>query len=203
MKLSTDVPRNSASGFTLVEVLVAVSIVAVLFTLGAQPLRNYWLKQSLFGARDDLMSEMEATQSRVTSESHPLVFGIRFSDAPGYNDEGRWGLIKYDPTNGPSGAATCTQYATRTNDSGVFNAAVEIVNASFTPATPATEQAFCRSSLKDSSGSSLAATNDEFVFFYARGTATGGSVTLTQPSLGSDEDLSINVHSLTGRTDEG
>ena len=203
MKLSPKDFTNSAHGFTLVEVLVAVSIVAVLLTLGAQPLRNYWLKQSLVGAQDELTSEMEGAQSLVTSESHPLVFGIRFSEAPGYNDEGRWGLVKYDPTNGPGGTATCTEYATASNDSGVFNAAVKLKDASFTPPTPATEQSFCRSNLRDSSGGPLIATNDEFVFFYARGTATGGSVTLTQPSLGTDEDLVVTVHSLTGRTEEG
>ena len=202
MKLSFRCQARSQTGFSLIEVLVAISIVSVLLTLGAQPLRNYWFKQSLLGAQDELMSEMEGAQSLVTSESHPLVYGIRFSDAPGYNSEGTWGLIKYDPTNGPAGAATCTQYATGSNDSGVFNAEVRIVNPSFTPTPPATEQAFCRANLKDSSGATLAATNDQFVFFYARGSATGGSVTLTQPGLGSDDDVSIEVHSLTGRAEE-
>lgn len=194
--------EKNHAGFTLIEVLVVIAMMSVLLALGAQPLRNYWFKQSLHAARDVVMTEMEGAQSLVTSESHPLVYGVRFSDEAGYNSEGRWGLVKYDPTNGPGGTATCTQYATGANDSGIFNAPVRIVAAAFTPATPTTEQLFCRSNLRTLSGAPLSATTDEFLFFYARGTATEGTLTLRQDNLGPADDLSIDVYSLTGRVEE-
>jgi len=194
-------PQTKDDGFSLIEVLVAITIGGMLLALSAQPLRNYWFKQSLFGARDALTTEMASMQSLVTSESHPLVYGIRFSDAAGFNAVGQWGLVRYDPTSGAGGTPTCTQYATGTSNTGFFNAPVQIIGANVTPATPTTEQSFCRSSLKDKSGAAIGASTDQFLFYYARGTATGGSLTLRQPSLGPSADLLIQVRSLTGRAE--
>ena len=175
----------------MIEVITASLMIIVLTGLSYPPLRSYWFRQSLNGAASEMVTEMRGLQSRVTAESHPLVFGIRFSTAGNMMAEGRWGLVKYDPTGGPGGVPSCSQYGTGTFDSGLFNATVSIVAPSFA-ASP--ERDVCRTA--------LGSATDEFAFFYARGTATGGTLTLHQSSLGSSSDITIQVFPLTGRVEQ-
>ena len=200
MEIYTKRPRNEA-GISLIEIMVTVTLLAIILAISFPTLRIYWLKQSLNGAVDAVTTEMSRAQSLVTSESHPLVYGIRFSDAAGLNGEGRWGLIKYDPTGGTGGLAACTQYGTGSFGTGVFNGAVSLSSVNFDGGGASSDQTFCRSNLKDSTGAPIAASSDEFLFFYARGTATGGQLTLHQPTLGADDDITVTVNSLTGRAE--
>ena len=189
MRQSSGADRSA--GFTLIEVITASLMILVLTGLAYPPLRSYWFRESLNGAASEMVTEMRGLQSRITAESHPLVYGIRLSTAENMMAEGRWGLVKYDPTGGTGGVPGCTQYATGSFDAGIFNATVSIVAPSFS-ASP--EGVVCRASLGSAS--------DQFVFFYARGTATGGTLTLNQPSLGSSEDITLQVFPLTGRIEQ-
>lgn len=187
---------DPSAGFTLIEVMTVSLMIVTLMALAYAPLRNFWFKQSLEGASNEMIAEVRSLQSRVTAESHPLVYGIRFTTQGNWMATGRWGLVKYDPTGGVGGAPACTQYATASFDAGVFNATVEIVTPAFTAST---EQTFCRTALKNTSGASLAADSDQFVFLYARGTATGGTLKLHQARLGSSRDITVQIYPLTGR----
>jgi hypothetical protein len=110
---------------------------------------------------------------------------------------GRWGVIKYDPAGGGVGTPACTQIRTGSFDAGVFNATVEITAPSFAASA---EQTFCKTSLKDANGVSITQpAGDQYVFFYARGTATGGTLVLHSTPLGAAGDITLQVFPLTGR----
>src|SRR5687767_13345790 len=109
-------PRTSdQSGFTLIEVLSASLLIGMLMALAFPAIRGYWQRQSLAGAVDTVISDARLLQSRVTSESHPLVYGMRFSAAG--NAAGTYGLVQYDPT-GAGTTPTCEQYGTGSFDTG-------------------------------------------------------------------------------------
>ena len=178
---------SDEGGFTLIEMLVAMSILALLFTLAAGALRNYWLTQALYGGRDEVISQLRAMQEQVVSENHPLVFGARFELG-----SGNWGLVEYDPRTG-----ACTERP-RT-----FSSSVTPTSATFLSTT---ETAACKNVLVYEAGAPLAGTPvpnrsaSSYVWFYARGTATEGTATFTQPLLG-DKSLTIRVTPLTGRVE--
>ena len=193
--------NGNAGGFTLVEVLSAIALFAILMAVAFPTIRTFWFRQSLSAATSDLIAEARAMQGKVTAESHPLVYGIRFSEGAMMAD-GVWGLVEYDPKGAPGGLPACTQYSRASAASGVFNSRISITSAAFTSGAGTPEQQFCRSSLKDAAGNILTATDDEFLFFYARGTATGGSVVLRQPNLGAGDDVTLQVFPLTGRIEQ-
>ncbi|MBA2725555.1 MAG: prepilin-type N-terminal cleavage/methylation domain-containing protein, partial [Actinobacteria bacterium] len=85
---------DNDSGFTLIEILVAISIVTILLGLSVPTLRIYWMRQSLSGGADAVVAEMRGSQARVVSETHPLVYGMRFTDSGNWNFDGKWGLVK-------------------------------------------------------------------------------------------------------------
>jgi prepilin-type N-terminal cleavage/methylation domain-containing protein len=166
------------AGFTLVELLVVIAITGILLTLGAAALRTYWLTQALEGSAEQLVSQLRQLQQRTDAESHPVVYGARFRQ--GTPD---WVTVRYDPKS-PTTATDdeCTVVGTRQ-----FSDGVNISAASFDP-PPGLVLAKCPNP------------SEAFVFFYARGTATEGSVTLAHPITG--RSRTISVLPLTGRVRE-
>jgi prepilin-type N-terminal cleavage/methylation domain-containing protein len=162
-------PRSA--GFTLVELLVVITITGILLTLGASALRTYWLTQALEGSAEEMVSQLRQLQQRTDSESHPLVYGVRFEVG-----SSAWTIIRYDPS---AALNKCNTDGTRTFSDGVY------VSAADFDAPPNVNVSNCPSS------------SQEFVFFYARGTSTGGSLTLRH-DITSDTE-SISVLPLTGR----
>lgn len=160
-------------GFTLIELLVVMSLMALLVTLGAGAARNYWLKQSLYGAQDEIVTQLRQVQTRVVAESDPLVYGVRFK--PG--SDSFW-VVAYDPRT-----TNCTSEPERLLPTGV-----EVSAASFAVVAGAT--AACRAQLPN-------ATTDEFAMFFARGTATQGTLSMTHDSR--NEVLSVSVSPIAGR----
>jgi prepilin-type N-terminal cleavage/methylation domain-containing protein len=168
---------NSERGFTLVEVLFAMALAAILMTLGAFALKSYWINRSLEGARAEVGSTLRQLQQQSVSESHPLVFGARFTPGSGPSSATRkWVTLKYDPN---ASGSKCD--VLQTNE---FSTSVYVSAASFEPTS------LDVSGCTDGSGES-------FVWFYARGTATAGSLTLGQPEL--DRELDVTVSGLTSR----
>jgi prepilin-type N-terminal cleavage/methylation domain-containing protein len=169
-------------GVTLIEMLVGMLLTAMLLALSAGAARTYWLNQALSSAQGQIVSQLRQTQEQVVSETHPTVYGVRFR--VGSSD---WGVVAYDPTiTGSHPAATCTQVRNNT-----FATGVTVTAASFAAPTDTTMANLCKAI--------PGAATDAFVYFYARGSATGGSVTVTQPSLGRSEVVTVTP--ITGRAE--
>lgn len=164
------------SGFTLVELMSVIMLVVILMALGATALRRYWFVQGLVGAENEVVSQLRAQQqqSRTTA---PKVFGARFTVG-----SSEWDLISYNSEITTVGNR-CEVVEERKLGAGVV---VEAVNFDEVLDEPG-EQAAC---LQGATA---------LVLFYARGSATPGSVTLYQPDV--DRSERVCVTGLTGRVE--
>jgi prepilin-type N-terminal cleavage/methylation domain-containing protein len=175
---------KNQKGFTLIELLVVVAISAILVMASAAALRHFWFVHALESSADSVASQMRQAQQQAESESHPLVYGVWFINV---GDNTRWGTLQYDPAL----ANPCTEIGKRSFETGVSVSAVSFdVDPVRTPA--------CRSAL--STAGIPSASNAQIAFFYARGTATPGSLTLEQLQL--ERNKGLTVTGITGRVDE-
>jgi prepilin-type N-terminal cleavage/methylation domain-containing protein len=167
-------------GFTLIEILTAIAISGILMTLGAAALRGYWFGRALNDGAEQIVSELRNAQERSVSESHPLVYG-------GWFDGGssEWGVVRFDPkdTSLP-GDDECVVVS----GPNKFSAGVVVDDVSFEDVVPQT--GVCASAVPSGA---------EIAFFFARGTATPGDVTLLQPR--NDDTETVTVSGLTGRVE--
>ena len=162
-------------GVSLIELLTTLALASVLVAFSALALRHYWFVQSLEKASDEVVTELRAAQQRVNAESHPVVYGVRFD--PG---SAAWGVVQYDPRKTSD---KCTNVQSRS-----FEGAVEVQSAGFTGGGDA--ETFCASAL---------GADNEFAFFYARGSATPGSVTVE--SLQTGRTKVVDLAGVTGRVE--
>lgn len=162
-------------GFTLSELLVACLIMSILLGLGAYSLRRYWQTRALHGGLDEVATELRAEQQKASSESHPWVWGAWFQ--PGTS---RWGVVRGNASTG-----ACTVTSRRTLSTGVT-----VSSASFADVTTPALSATCAAAAESGS---------EVVLFFARGTATEGSVGLSHPEVGGGSARTITVSPITGR----
>jgi prepilin-type N-terminal cleavage/methylation domain-containing protein len=179
------VSLKDGHGMTLIEVLVAIAIMAIIATLSASAMRHYWMVHALEGSTDEVMTQLRGAQGATTSESHPVIFGVKFRE-----ESSAWDVVRYDPEP-EAGSPNCT--VTRRSDmtGGNFDATVVVSSANFTVTDPPQPWlSACRADLG-------VPDTDDFVFFYARGSATGGSVTFLQPTLNREE--TVTVQGVTGR----
>lgn len=174
---------RSESGFTLVELLMTMALLAILLTLAAFELRQFWFVRSLEGGKDGMITTLRGIQQRVASASNPLVFGARFTVG-----SSEWTLIEYHRD-----LDTCREI--RVGDlepDQEFDAGVRVTGASFADYLEGTDNV--------SAKPACLAGGDAIAWFFARGSATAGSVQLTQPVLGRREV--VCVAGLTGRVYE-
>lgn len=173
-------------GFTLIELLSVMVLTSLLLALSAGAVRQYWFVRSLEGGQQEIVTQLRQLQQRTVAESHPRIYGARFPRGAANNSS--WGLVRVDVATPPA-TSTCTQYETRRFDAGVtiFNPGSSGVHTTFQEPG---ETQLCRNQI-------VGAANDDFVFFYARGTATAGRVTIQHPVL--DRRKIVCVSGLTGR----
>lgn len=176
---------KNQSGFSLIELLTVMSITAVLLTLGAFAVRHYWFVRSLQGAQDEVVTQLRRQQQQSVAESHPRIYGARFPRGSGST----LGLVRVQLATAAT-PASCVEYETRSFDAGVqvFNPGLGSGHTTFSGGSA--EADLCRAATGGVAG-------DDFVFFYARGTATAGQVTLRHPGL--DRRKIVCVFGLTGR----
>jgi prepilin-type N-terminal cleavage/methylation domain-containing protein len=175
---------HDEDGFTLIEMLVVMALAAIIMTLSVSALRSYWFAQSLSGSVDIVTTQMRQAQQQAESESHPLVYGVWFINV---GDATRWGTLQYDPAL----ASPCREIGKRSFDTGV-----QVKDVSFNEDPVRTP--LCRSALSDAEIPS--ASSAQIAFFYARGTATPGSITLEQ--VQTDRSKQLIVTGITGRVSE-
>ena len=179
-------------GFTLVELLTTMLLLSLLLTLGVGALRYFFLGQALTNERDEIYTNLRALQQQVVAETNPLVFGAWFRVSTPATDNGgdQWGTFRYDPT---PATPTCTSTGRYRASGGV-----QIRSANFSDslagATVSSVIDRCKASIPQ------AASATDMVMFLARGTATSGCVTLTQPNRETD-DVTVAVSNLTGRVE--
>lgn len=172
--------RRPEAGFTLVELLVGMMLMFVLVGLGAFALRQFWLNHSLHGARSQIVTQLRQLQQQSVSESHPLVYGARFRvGSPTF------GIVKFNPHD----TSTTTDDTCVESTTVLLGSDVRVIAASFSSASGITS--LCRTQI-------AGASSDQFAFFYARGTATEGTLTLETPAM-PGRTLSIGVTPITGR----
>lgn len=170
--------RQDDEGFTLIELLAAISLMLIMLAFSVGPIRNYWFTQSLVGAEGEVVSELRRMHQQAVSQTHPLVFGARFRS--GSSD---WSVLRFNPDNN-----TCTEVERRSLSGGVV-----VEAASFNDLRGVT--AACRATLTPAAPAS-----DQMVFFFARGDATAGTMSVRHPSL-QKPPRTITVVGLTGRVD--
>lgn len=177
-------PARAERGFTILELLAAVTLLSVVLSLGAVAFRHYWLVHSLDSAQGDVATQLRQIQSRVSSESHPFIYGARFT--PG---SATWSLVRYNQG---------TDRLSTSDDSCVADGTARTLPAAEVVGPPASS--FSAAQGVDLSECGGAHATDVFVMFYAKGTATGGQLTLRSPALGRTRE--ITVSSLTSRVEE-
>jgi hypothetical protein len=161
-----------------------MGIAALLLTLSAGAVRVFFLNQSLRGATDEVVTQLREQQEDSVAQAFPLIFGVGFSaDADDFT------LYSFDPGDDASstGDDTCSAQS-RPLDAGMFSVGARVASTSITNNPVADEYVAC---------SVLPDANDDIIFFYGRGTSTGGSLVLEQPGI--DRETTISVSTATGR----
>jgi prepilin-type N-terminal cleavage/methylation domain-containing protein len=188
-------------GFTLIELLTVIMLTSILMGLAAFELRHFWFVRALAGSENEVATQLRRQQQRVIAETHPLVYGARFPKG-GSAERASWSLIRFNAGNLTTTTDdTCVQYQTISLGSGVRikNSNSRSEGVGFDDASYVTD--FCRDNLETLAGAPVSsAQNDHLAFFFARGNATEGQVTLEQTQLGRTE--TICIAGLTGRTYE-
>lgn len=190
--------RTREAGFTLIELLAVVTLMGILLALGAMSLRHFWLVQALETSKDEVVTQLRRQQQRVVAETHPLVYGARFPKGGPPSERRQWGLIRYNADSNGDGNLndpSCVEY-----QSIVLGDGVTVVPASSGTAFTDTSglSTYCDSNLRRGGAPYRQANNDDFAFFFARGNATGGQVTIIQTLLG-NRAKTVCVTGLTGR----
>ena len=166
---------SKEDGFTLSELLILGLITSILLTLGAAAFNRYWKVRSLAGAVDEVVTELRTQQQEATSESHPWVRGAWFMP-----NTSRWGVVRANVLT-----EACEVRSRRT-----FPTSVKVTAVAFDDVTAPPLSAKCAAEAESGS---------EVVFFFARGTATGGSVSLAHPHVSGGTPRTITVAPITGR----
>lgn len=177
-------PRiRSEGGFTLIELLTVISIMGIMFTLGALAIRQFWFVRALSGSQDQIATQLRQIQQRVVAETHPLVYGARFKAG-----EDVVGLVRFDPETN-----TCRQYQTVGLGRGVR------IHSSTDVASDGTQPyIFCSANLTSPDGTAVPdRSTSEYAFFFARGNGTPGTVAVVSDPLG--RTRSVEIRGITGR----
>lgn len=160
------------SGFTLIELMAVVTLMAILMAIGGLALRRYWFIQSLSGAQSDIVAQLRVQQEESRTRA-PKVFGARFTEG-----SSQWDLIQYD-------SGVCTP----TGETRTFGTGVEVETVNFDTGLDPAELTDCLDGATD------------LVLFYARGSATPGTVSVVHPAI-DNRELAVCVTGLTGRVDQ-
>jgi prepilin-type N-terminal cleavage/methylation domain-containing protein len=169
-------------GFSLIELLVAMVLLGIMLTLGVVALKTFWLRRALDGSTKEVTAHLRQLQQRAVAESHPLIYGARFTE-----NADTYTLLKYNPSD--TTPPLCEEMNTLTLEDGV-----EVTAGTYFTSSPYITLSEC----------GPVEPGDHSVFFFARGTATGGTLKLTHKGLvGTSQDTTaISVTNLTGRVEE-
>jgi prepilin-type N-terminal cleavage/methylation domain-containing protein len=179
--------QRGERGTTLIELIAALALGAILIGLSFGAIRHFWRVNSLEGASGELTSQFRRLQQLAVTGDAGEVYGAVL-------DLGAdsWEAIRFKPT-GPGAGCERLWSEPRSLSGGLVGtdfvgAGVKINDVAFEdPKTGAPEATACASLMA----------GKETVFFYRRGNATGGFVELTQEA--EKKSMRVRVLSLTGR----
>jgi prepilin-type N-terminal cleavage/methylation domain-containing protein len=172
--------RGRQEGFTLTELMVTCLVLGIVLTLGVTAFRHYWKVRALTGAVDEVVTELRGQQQDASTQTHPWVAGAWFKQ-----DTSRWGTVRANAVTG-----ACEIRSRRTLPAGVT-----VSSVSFSDVTDPNISGNCAAGLASEAGPGAV----EIVVFFARGTATEGSVSLSQPAVNGGAARTISVAPMTGR----
>lgn len=164
-------------GFTLTELLVVTIVLGLALTLGAAAFTRYWKVRALAGAVDQVVTELRGEQQDASTQTHPWVWGAWFKQG-----SSSWGTLRANAITG-----ACEIKSRRT-----FSAGVTVTAVSFSDVTTPDITGLCTTAAGTGAGTDV-------VVFFARGTATGGSVSLAHPAVNGGSPRTIAVTPMTGR----
>jgi len=78
-------PRNGEHGFSLIELMVALTLMTVMFAVGVPALGRYLQTNHLLGGAGNLAGEMRLARQRAVSEENSVIFSWSLDD-----DRYRW-----------------------------------------------------------------------------------------------------------------
>jgi len=162
-------------GFTLTELLVAMLVMSLVLGLAAYALRRHWQTRALHAGVDEIVSELRTEQQEASTATHPWIYGAWFK--PG---TGRWGTLRTHANTG-----TCQVLSSRTLGTGV-----QITTAAFDDVLTQSLTAKCVTATEPGT---------EIALFFARGTATGGTVALSHPEVSAGAVKTVRVYPVTGK----
>ena len=165
-------------GFSLIELMFVMALMAILTTMGAFAVRQFWFGRSLTGGQDQVATQLRTLQATAVGEGvSTRYYGAWFNTATATRSQ--WGTVRYDAV-----ANTCTSTGAFTFDAGVVVDQVNFSNTGEGGISVTTPITTCQNlaSIPDTA---------DFVFFFSRGTATE-----------STDNLRLNQPRLTGRSEE-
>ena len=75
--------RYKQPGFTLVELLIAITIIGILLAIGLPSFQQTIDKSRLVGAADNLLAEMRYAQTEATKRNVPIT--VEFTESPNWS----------------------------------------------------------------------------------------------------------------------
>jgi len=114
------IKKNSRKGFTLVELIIAIAILAIVAAIAGSSLRNYTLNRNMTSAARDIASDIAQCKAKAMSENlrYRITFTVNASNPSDYTVE--------------RGTAAGAPYATiSTKSPSSFGSDVRIVSANF------------------------------------------------------------------------
>lgn len=179
------------AGFTVVELMFTMALVAILLTLAVFAIRQFWFNRALVAGQDEITVQLRTLQQAAVSE------GISGRYHGAWFDPGSelWGSVVYE-------SGTCRSTGTYELSSGVL---VESVTVGTTAAdvdfqSPTDVAAACQTQLASVSDD----VDVKFVWFLSRGVGTetsGDHIHITQTRLDRSEEIQVRVIGLTGRVE--
>lgn len=172
-------PNRSDAGFTLMELIVVMSIMTIMMGLSAYALTSYFRAQALIGATNELLTHIRDAQ--VRSQAEVRAYRVVFDQ-----DADSFEVQSFDPPD-PADESPQNPFNWPVSESRKLDARIDLESVSFSVTGACGE---------DSSDADYIPPNNH-LYFCPRGVSSGGSLILRHRAL--NQDRKIEMNGLTAR----